>query len=146
MKRSKPLQRRTGLRSSTPKPKPAKSKPTTRAAAKRKAKLAEPGRAEWKAERNGPCGVCGRRGRLLRHHVVYEQHVRNEGGDPWDLRNALDVGRYCDCHDKHHRSGPGRVPIPLRKIPTEAYAFARELLGEDRADDYFGRYYSASGD
>lgn len=114
----------------------------SRARKRARVKAERPGRVVWKEERTGPCGVCGRRGRLLRHHVVYEQHVRREGGDPWDLRNALDVGRYCDCHDAHHRSGPGRRPIPLAKVPEEAIAFAVDLLGEDRAVDYFRRYYA----
>jgi hypothetical protein len=98
-------------------------------------------RAAWKASHNGPCGVCGRRQPLLRHHVIYEQHVRKAGGDPWNLRNALDVGLLCDCHRKHHASGPGRVPIPLGKIPTAAVEFAADLFGKARARLYFDRYY-----
>lgn len=104
----------------------------------------EPGEADWKTPRKGNCGVCGRRGWVIRHHVVYEQHVRREHGDPWDLRNSLDVGvpLLCDCHAKHHRSGPGRVPIPWDFIPFAAIAFAEELLGRERADAYFERYYN----
>jgi hypothetical protein len=121
-------------------------RPSGRARAKQRArrKAEEPGRSIWKAERTGECGVCGRRGKILRHHVVYEAHVRREGGDPWDLRNGMDVGRYCACHRKHHESGPAREPIPMTKVPEEAVAFAAELMGEDRASDYFIRYYRAA--
>ena len=49
----------------------------------------EAGYREWKAAMTGECAACGKRGLLLRHHVVTEQTVRREGGDPYDLRNAM---------------------------------------------------------
>jgi hypothetical protein len=117
-------------------------RPSARSRAKQKARRAaeEAGRSVWKMERTGTCAICGRRGRVLRHHIVYEQHVRREGGDPWDLANALDVGARCLCHAKHH-SGAERISLQL--IPEVAMAFAVDLMGEDRAVDYFRRYYTA---
>jgi len=74
-----------------------------------------------------------------RHHVMYEQHVRREGGDRWDSRNAMDL---CGaCHTSHHRRGN---VLPTRSLPTAAVAFAQELLGIERAADYFRRYYDDS--
>jgi len=110
---------------------------------KARAKLNEPGRAEWKTPPpNGPCEACGRRGPRLRHHVVREQDVRREGGDPWDQRNAMLVGRWCPCHERHHwPSGNGK--LPLARVPEEAVAFAVRLLGEDRARTYLARHYAA---
>jgi 5-methylcytosine-specific restriction endonuclease McrA len=71
------------------------------------------------------------------HHVVYAQHVRLEGGDEWDVRNAM---RLCtDCHDRHH-SGARRLAADV--LPPAAVAFAHALLGE-RAIDYLRTYYPA---
>lgn len=109
------------------------------ARARREARSREPGFAEWHEPRRGKCRVCGRRGRLLRHHVVYEQHVRNMGGDPWDLRNAMDVGAHCDCHELHHG---GSARISAERLPEDAVRFAVRLMGRDRARAYIGRYYS----
>jgi hypothetical protein len=94
---------------------------------------------EWKS-RSGRCAVCGRRGRVVFHHIITEQHVRREGGDPWDFRNALPLGVYCRCHGRHHNA---HVRISMRVIPDAALVFARELMGEDRAIDYWCRYYGA---
>jgi 5-methylcytosine-specific restriction endonuclease McrA len=101
----------------------------------------EAGRTAWKEPVKGRCEGCGRRGRLVRHHVVYEQHVRAERGDPWELSNAMLLGVFCDCHRKHHESGPARRPLPLAKVPDAALVFAVDLMGEDRAAEYFRRYY-----
>lgn len=101
---------------------------------------AEPGRGAWKSPVVGECAACGRRGLLLRHHVVLEQHVRAAGGDPWDLRNALALGYYaCRCHRDHHHAVRR---IPLSCVPPEAIAFAVELLGVAAADSYLARYYA----
>jgi len=102
------------------------------------ARQREPGYEEWHRTRYGRCAVCGRRGTILRHHLVYEQHVRRAGGDPWDLRNALDVGALCACHQRHHTAARR---IPLRLIPAKAHTFATELLGPARAELYWSRYY-----
>lgn len=70
------------------------------------------------------------------HHVVYEQHVKREGGDRWDPRNAL---RLCvSCHSSHHRRG--RV-LPLRALRDVNFEFAFELLGP-AAYDYLTRRYA----
>lgn len=98
----------------------------------------EPGYREWHASVYGCCAVCGWRGRLERHHVVLEQHVRAEGGDPWCLDNSLLLGTHCRCHSRHTTAAE-RLPISL--IGPEAIAFAQELLGEDQAAAYFVRYY-----
>jgi hypothetical protein len=74
--------------------------------------------------------------RLAQHHVVYEQHVRNEGGDCHDGRNALCL---CDsCHMSHHRRGT-RV-VPLEVLRDCNFEFAGELLGP-AAYDYLRRRY-----
>lgn len=98
----------------------------------------EPGYAEWHRTRYGRCAICGRSGTVLRHHLVYEQHVRRLGGDPWDLRNSLDVGALCACHLNHH-SAVQR--IPFARVPAAGREFADELLGPARAADYWQRYY-----
>jgi hypothetical protein len=102
--------------------------------------LLDPARVAWKSPVWGPCAACGRYGLLLRHHVVLEQHVRREGGNPWDLRNALALGYYaCSCHRDHHHAVRR---IPIARVPAPAVTFASELLGEPRATDYLRRYYS----
>ena len=71
------------------------------------------------------------------HHVVYEQHVRSEGGDVFDPRNAL---RLCvSCHSSHHRRG--RRVVPLAALRDENYEFAFELLGR-AAEIYLRRRYA----
>jgi hypothetical protein len=107
-----------------------------------RARLNEPGRADWKEPHSGKCLGCGRHGKLLRHHVVREQDVRREGGDPWDQDNAMDLGRYCACHGNHHAPN-GRHKLPLAKVPSSAVVFAVRLMGEDRADTYLQRHYKA---
>jgi hypothetical protein len=111
---------------------------TRQALARLKARQREPGYEEWHTTRYGRCWVCGRSGTILRHHVVYEQHVRRAGGDPWDLRNSMDVGALCTCHLNHH-SATRR--ILRRRLPSDALGFADELLGPERAADYIKRYY-----
>jgi hypothetical protein len=100
----------------------------------------EPGFREWHQVLRGPCAICNRVGSLLRHHVVTENHVRQMGGDPWDLRNALLVGIWCPerCHSRHH-SAFRRIELAV--LPGEAIAFAVELLGDARAAQYLERYY-----
>ncbi len=98
----------------------------------------EPGYAAWHAPIFGVCSVCGQRGPLERHHVVGEQVVRRERGDPYDLRNSLELGRYCACH-RRHTSAVARLPVSV--LRSEHLAFMVELLGEDRAALYVVRYY-----
>ena len=119
-------------------------RPSKRALERRREKLAEPGRAEWKTPPpNGKCEGCGKRGPRIRHHVVREQDVRREGGDPWDLDNAMLLGRFfvCRCHDDHHAPN-GRRKLPLAKVPSAARGFAARLMGEDRALTYLLKHYS----
>lgn len=97
----------------------------------------------WKEERYGRCSVCRRPGRLIRHHVVYQQHIRPLEGDLWDLRNALDLGLFCRCHANHH-AAVRRISLSI--IPDEAVAFAIDLFGVSRAAMYFARYYDATPD
>jgi hypothetical protein len=100
----------------------------------------EPGRDAWKKARYGRCEICGAFGRLVLHHVVYEQHVRKHGGDPWDLRNSLKVGAFgvCDCHERQHNAAQR---IELRAISDEALDYAIELLGTYVAALYFSSRY-----
>lgn len=99
----------------------------------------EPGYRAWHAAVWGRCAVCDQPGRLIRHHVVLEQHVRAAGGAPYDLRNALPLGYYaCSCHRDHHHAVRR---LPLARVPPAAVEFAIELLGEPAAIDYLARYY-----
>jgi hypothetical protein len=100
----------------------------------------EPGYVAWHAPVYGECAVCGKRDRLVRHHVVLQQHVRALGADPWDLRNSILIGSgfACSCHRSHHVACRR---LPLDKVPDAAIVFAVLLLGEERAQDYLGRYY-----
>lgn len=110
---------------------------------KRPAKTIEPGAYEYKKVELGRCQVCGAPGLVRRHHIVYEQHVRRAGGDPYSLANSMWIGiegHTCQCHPRHH-SGMARIPLDL--IPDTAMAFAVDLLGEDRAADYLCRRYAA---
>lgn len=100
-------------------------------------------RVQWRP-RNGRCAVCGRRGRIVFHHIVYGQHVKALGGDVWDFRNALAVGAplgRCRCHDNHHHPGVNGGRIPRSLLPEVAVQFAVDLMGEDRANAYLARYY-----
>jgi 5-methylcytosine-specific restriction endonuclease McrA len=99
----------------------------------------ELGQAAWKAPRWGACEVCSRPGRLQRHHVVTERHVRQvRGGDPWDARNAMEL--CAACHADHHH---GTRRLPLARVPDDALAFAVDLLGEHQAAAYLARHYAA---
>jgi hypothetical protein len=84
--------------------------------------------------------MCGKHGKFVPHHLVYEQHVKKAGGDIWDTRNRLWIGRLCRCHARHHN---GVRRIPLTMVPAAAREFAAELLGPDVAELYWRRYYSA---
>lgn len=93
------------------------------------------------------CEVCGKRGPVTRHHVVYRQHVRAYGGDQWDPANSMLVGDKfgrCTCHAQHHNPGVAARRIPIDKIPPSAVAFARALMGAHAATAYFRRYYGGS--
>lgn len=85
------------------------------------------------------CIVCGRRA-VHAHHVVYEQHVRNEGGSVRDPRNL--VWLCVSCHFGHHARS---TPILLSELTDDAYDFAAELLGPTAAYVYLQRRY-AGGD
>lgn len=101
----------------------------------------EPGYREWKTPSFGRCGVCGKPGLLVRHHVVLEQHLRAQGLPAYDLRNALLIGdgRRCDCH-RDHTAACARISI--KRVPDEAIAFCSELYGPG-AGAYLSRYYTA---
>lgn len=118
-------------------------RPSKAARARQRAKLQEPGRAEWKTPPpNGKCEGCGRRGPRIRHHVVREQDVRRLGGDPWDQANQMLLGRrfVCRCHDDHHAPN-GRKRLSRRRIPAPALAFMRRLMGDD-VETYLDRWYA----
>lgn len=77
---------------------------------------------------------------LHRHHVLLEQRVRREGGDPWDIANSMLL--HPDCHDEHHSGAPHARRIKLANVPLAAVAFAVDLLGEDGAVRYFAARYA----
>lgn len=99
----------------------------------------EPARQRWIASvaAHRACAHCGQRGRISGHHVVLEQDVRKEGGDPWDIRNMLPVLHYC--HLNHHQGSAWQKIAQSQLLPANL-EFARDLLG-DRAQDYLDRHY-----
>lgn len=100
----------------------------------------DPRREAWKYPAAGFCDCCSRPSwHLQRHHVVYEQHVRKEGGDVWAMANSMLL--HPDCHAQHHAAVKR---IPVAKIPREAMDFAIGLMGRDRAALYLTRYYESS--
>jgi hypothetical protein len=100
-----------------------------------------PGEVEWKRSRWGRCSACGQPGPLVRHHVLLAQIVRLIAPERvWDLRNSMDLGMRCPCHERHHAGGEHRLPASA--IPTAAIAFTRELLGDERARIYLYRRYN----
>jgi hypothetical protein len=105
--------------------------------------LDEPGRREWKQQHRGCCSACGYGpDDLERHHIVTEQRLRQEGYSGtviWDLRNALEVGRWCRCHARH-TTGAHRFARSI--IPPAAVEFAVEVLGDGPAELFFQRYYA----
>lgn len=96
--------------------------------------------------RAGPCALCGKRGRLIGHHIVTRREVERRGGDVWDVRNCMWLGApyaqggRCHCHANHHAA---HRRIPLALVSDDAVDFAVALLGYDRAVLYFARYYDA---
>lgn len=107
----------------------------------RKPAEATPERYAFKEVVWGHCEVCKAIGFVRRHHIVREQHVRLEGGDCWNVDNALWVGVdfTCRCHDLHHNASR-RIPLSL--VPLRAVAFAEGLYGLERARDYLSREYA----
>jgi hypothetical protein len=90
----------------------------------------------WEASREICCRICGSSHRLNIHHVVYEQHVRREGGNTLDPDNGLTL---CfTCHMKHHHGADDRIAVS--QLREENVDFAFDLLGP-AAYDYFIRYY-----
>jgi 5-methylcytosine-specific restriction endonuclease McrA len=101
------------------------------------------GTKEWRAAKRARCAKCGRGNRegggpLHLHHVVYEQHAIREGGERFDVRNAMTL---CNsCHRRHHlRTEPVHVVL----VPDAAIAFAAEIMGGG-AYNYFQRYYDGT--
>lgn len=136
--RRSPLKQRAGLRRT------GALARTARLSTHRKPPESNPSRDEFKTVRDGICRVCGKRGQVRRHHVVTEQEIRKQGGDPWDLRWGMWVGAFddmCTCHRRHHNAV---ARIPFRIVPEHAIEVALELLGFDRAALYFARFYSES--
>ena len=96
---------------------------------------------EWLATRGSQCTRCGIGvGAIDLHHVVYEQHVRDAGGEVYDPRDGLTLCRVC--HAAHHgQQDRGKVPLSL--LRDENYEFAFELLGP-AAFDYLRRRYAGN--
>lgn len=85
---------------------------------------------------------CLKRG-VHDHHVVFEQHVRNAGGDISDPRNAWKV---CwDCHGWQHKGQKDGKSWRIKTtwLRDENIEFAFEVLGL-AAEYYFERYYDNS--
>lgn len=95
------------------------------------------GERRWYAALGVRCAMCGPSTyRMALHHICYAQHVRAEGGDRWDPRNALTL--CASCHAKHHHG----TPVALALLPDAAFAFVAELLGPDKAYNYLARRYA----
>lgn len=119
MKRS-PLKRKTPLRA---RPKPRELNPA---------------RDAWMATPMRHCAACGETRNLERHHVIYEQHVVAAKGDPWDIANQLVLCRGChsEAHSKHN--------LPLAVLPSSAFDFGVQLLGEGATFEYLRRRYAGT--
>lgn len=157
LKRRTPLKAKAGLSRAVPapkgRPKPSARKPSARKRVAVRRRL-EPGEATWKARRSGTCAVCGKRGRVVLHHLTDEQTVRRAtskeqqaGGIVWNQANALMVGApfswggKCRCHLAHHHWSIVDTRIPFEKVSPAARRFAAETLGEGPAEAYFRRHY-----
>ncbi len=81
------------------------------------------------------CG-CGKRA-VHQHHVIYQQHLRQHGGDDKDRRNLVPMAHRC--HGTHH-SGAHR--LSLTRLPDSVFVFAEELLGPGGAYEYLRRRYA----
>lgn len=86
---------------------------------------------------NCPCGCAWRV--THRHHVVYQQHVRQHNGDLDDPRNLIPVAWRCH-HEHHSRLRPYRMVM----LPNEVFDFARDLMGGPAAYEYLARRYDGS--
>lgn len=84
------------------------------------------------------CVGCSLRA-VQRHHAVYEQEVRREGGSVKDDRNLVPVCKRC--HERHHQRV---VPLESYRLPDAVFEFARELLGAGAAYEYLRRRYAGS--
>lgn len=153
------LARTAGLSRKTPlaarsAPSRGKSAPSPLKRARRVVRALEPGEAEWKRKRWGTCSLCDTYGRVVFHHIVDEGEIRaatteaqQAAGVAWDMRNALRVGAplafggNCQCHASHHLPGVCDSRIPFEKVHAAARKFAREILGEGPATEYFRRHY-----
>lgn len=143
MKRS-PLIRRTPLKPGTGALRTnALLTRSARLRAHRRPRTTDPAWDAFKTVQSGFCAMCGvGPAPVRRHHVVTEQTIRREHGDPWDLRWGMWVGAFdfvCLCHRRHHNA-VARIPFDL--VPAPAIEAAVELLGAERAIDYFGCHYA----
>lgn len=92
---------------------------------------------QWRSQATDACVVCGSSDRLHLHHVVYDQHVRSQGGNRWDPADSLTL--CIGCHCRHH-ANPNWA-LPRTYLRDENYEFAFELMGP-AAYDYLRRRYS----
>lgn len=140
MDRRTPLERRTPLKQGTKGLKRTSLKRTAAPARQPEPRVISPAEQAWHAAVGGSCQHprCEKASKArVNHHIVYRQHVEREGGDAWDLRNALTI---CSvCHASHHAHG--RLLIPLLALPDAAYGFAVDLLGAEAAFMYLRRRY-----
>ena len=86
------------------------------------------------------CG-CGQTADVF-HHVVYQQELRRVAGRDKALADTLRgdprgmVPMAQSCHERHHsRSRPLRLCV----LPDEAFVFAAEVLGRERAYNFLSR-------
>jgi hypothetical protein len=121
-------------RETRPRQKPRVSPSKQRRRAGRRSTPVAPGkrRDDWYSG-DLVCAVCGNP-RITRHHVTYEQEVRNRRGFIFDPANRLPL-----CH-AHHAGHHANDPLPLSIIPDAALEFAFELMGRYAYDYLRARY------
>lgn len=128
MKRGKPLQRKTRLKSGP-------------APLSRRLKRELSGQPQFRLvtlAKNGRCAAPGCSSVATDpHHVVYRNKLRRERLPEWDPDNGLPLCR--DCHDAHHYA-PGKA-LPLTCLRDENIAFAFAALGA-YAYDYLRRRHA----
>lgn len=130
MKRGKPLQRKTRLKSG---PKPL---------SKRLRRELSPGQPQFRlltlAKNRGRCARPGCSSAATDpHHVVYRNKLATEGKPQWHPDDGLPLCR--GCHAAHHYA-PG-AGLPLSCLGDENLAFAFRALGA-HAYDYLRRRYA----
>lgn len=87
-------------------------------------------RRPWKREqtpdswrtRYGLCASCNLYGMVEQHHLIPKQVLKRHDLPLWDLRNKISLCQRC-----HHRHETRHTPLSRHAIPSDAWAYAREV-------------------